>query len=117
MDKLNYFTVRQNVIGKTSNLLGTPLRAAILEAIAIDKSCFDNEFLLKHQVSLNILKKNVRALNKGGLIIRYAVGRNKANIYKINWERLKEFKVLFDELYYDIRVYQDKDITLGIKRR
>lgn len=117
MDKINYFTARQNVIGKTSNLLGTPLRAAILETIAKDKSCFDEEFLLRHQISLNILKKNLRALNKGGLIIRYSIGRSKANIYKINWERLKEFKVLFDELYYDIRIYQDKDITLGGKKK
>jgi hypothetical protein len=114
MNTLSYFTPRQTIIGKLSNLMGTPLRAAIIECLAKNKDCFDAEFISKHQVSITILKKNLRALIKGGLVIRYSVGRNKANIYKVNWEKLAEFKLIFDDLYYDIREFRDKDVVKGV---
>jgi hypothetical protein len=107
MDKLSFYTPRQAVIGKMSNLMGNPLRAAIIECIAKEKSCFENEFLEKHKISITILKKNLRALNKGGLLVRYSFGRNKANVYKVNWDRFIEYKILFDEFYYDLRSLDD----------
>jgi hypothetical protein len=108
MDNISYFTPRQTAIGKMSNLMGNPLRAAIIECIAKNKSVFEEEFLLRHQVSITILKKNIRALNKGGLLLRYSMGRNKVVEYKINWEKINEFKTVFDDLYYDIRESQSK---------
>jgi hypothetical protein len=107
MDKLSIYTTRQAVIGKMSNLMGNPLRAAIIECIAKEKSCFENEFLEKHNISITVLKKNIRALNKGGLLVRYTFGRNRANVYKVNWDKFIEYKILFDEFYYDLRGFQD----------
>lgn len=101
MEKLPYFTQRQMIIGKVSNLLGSPLRVAIVEKYSKNEDCFDEEFLLKHQISINILKKNIRALNKGGILIRHSVGRNKANVYKLNWSKLLEYKSMHDEMFLD----------------
>jgi hypothetical protein len=112
MDKLSYFTHRQTTIGKISVLMGTPLRAAIIENIAKNKSVFDEEFILRHQVSITILKKNIRALNKGGLLVRFSMGRNKTVEYKLNWDKINEFKTVFDDLYYDIREFQTKSTLL-----
>lgn len=110
MEYPNNFSSRQYVIGKMCNLMGTPLRVAILERLVEEKSCFDIEFLLKHQISLATVKKNLRALNNGGLITRFVVGRNKANIYKVNWDKLLDYKYLFDELIYDLRKVKDSKI-------
>jgi hypothetical protein len=106
---LPYFTHRQTTIGKISILMGNPIRVAIIECIAKNKSCFDDEFIAKHQISVTVLKKNLRALNKGGLITRFSVGRNQASIYKINWVKLQEFKNLFDEFYQDFHIYFGTD--------
>ena len=106
MDELVFFSIRQNKIGKYSNLLGSPLRAAIIEQIARNNSSFEQEFLLKHQISISMLKKNLRALNKGGIIKSKSLGKNKGKAYILNWERMQEFKGHIDDFYYEIRAFQ-----------
>ena len=67
---------------------------------------------ITHYTPLTILKKNIRALNKGGLLVRFSMGRNKTVEYKLNWDKINEFKTVFDDLYYDIREFQTKSTLL-----
>jgi hypothetical protein len=106
MEKLPYYSQRQTTIGKISNLLGSPLRVAIIEQYSKNGDCFEDDFITKHQISINILKKNIRALNKGGLLIRHSAGRNKAIIYKINWPKILEYKSMYDQMYMDFNYNQ-----------
>jgi predicted transcriptional regulator len=110
MEKLPYYTYRQITVGKMTNLMGSPLRVAIIECISNNKSCLDKDFIEKHQISVTVLKKNLRALNKGGILTKYSVGRNKAIVYKLNHQKLEDFKIIFEELYDEIKVAPSKKV-------
>ena len=96
------FNDYQTLIGRTNNLIGLPIRVAILECIASDKNCFDQDFIVKHEISIEVLKKNLRALNKGGLLIRKFTGRAKSVEYTVNWDKLNQYKMAFDRYYLEI---------------
>lgn len=96
------FNDYQTLIGRTNNLIGLPIRVAILECIASHKNCFDQDFIEKHEISMDVLKKNLRALNKGGILIRKFTGRAKSVEYTINWDKLNQYKMAFDKYYFDI---------------
>ena len=109
MQQSGYYTQRQLMIGKLSNLLGTPLRAAILESIAKNNQQPEHELADLHQIGMDTLRKNLRALVKGGFIKRTTVGRSKGCVYSLNWDKLKEYKMIVDELYYEVReLYERK---------
>lgn len=111
------FNEYQTLIGKTNNLIGLPIRVAILECIAQNKSCLNQDFLDRYEISMDVLKKNLRALNKGGILIRKFTGRAKSVEYSINWDKLNNYKLALDRYYFDIinqGKFVSKDESNGI---
>ena len=76
---LPYFTHRQTTIGKISILMGNPIRVAIIECIAKNKSCFDDEFIAKHQISVTVLKKNLREVFKFSIFSKVRLKENSVS--------------------------------------
>ena len=85
--------------------LGLPARVAIVEAIAKNKSCVINDLATIDLVAKATVMEHLRNLKKEG-IVKGSVTRSKA-CYCIDWDKLDEFKLLFDELYNQVKSHQE----------
>ncbi|MBL7935351.1 MAG: helix-turn-helix transcriptional regulator [Bacteroidia bacterium] len=86
--------------------LGNPSRVAVIEKIAEMQSCVCDEIIEINNLTKTSTAAHIVSLKKEG-IIKGSVSRSKL-FYCIDWDKLDEFKVLFDELYNNVKKHQQK---------
>lgn len=82
-----------------------PNRVAIIEKIAQKQNCVEDEILGIGEASSLTISEHLRSLKKEGFI-KGQLGKSKMS-FCIDWEKLDEFKMLFDELYNQVKQHQE----------
>jgi hypothetical protein len=85
--------------------LGLPARVAIVESIAKNKNCAEEDILDIDFIARTTVAAHLLNLKKEG-IIKGSVTRSKMK-YCIDWDKLDEFKQLFDALYLQVKSHQE----------
>jgi hypothetical protein len=104
--KATYSTEQVN-FSKLCRSLGHPARVALLGAIAKESTCVENRILPMEQVGFLTVVKHLKALHNADLV-KGNITSLKDLSYCVNWERLDDFKMMFDELYDEIQEHRDK---------
>lgn len=90
---------RHLILAKYCATLSNPTRVAILEAVAAQAQCVE-EFIEMQGLSRFTVGQNLKELKKYKIINGTFSSSNTS--YCIDYERLEEFKMLFDNLYLQL---------------
>jgi ArsR family transcriptional regulator len=82
-----------------------PTRVAILEKLAGKEHCVENEIVTIDEIAETTVIEHLRSMKNEG-IIRGRLNRSQMS-YCINWDKLEEFKFLFDRLYDRVKQHQE----------
>jgi len=86
--------------------LGHPSRIALLEKLAVSGVCIQGDIVEVEHLSEVTVIKHLRGLMQHG-ILKGNLNRSKLS-YCIDHEKLDEFKILFDELYSQVKQHQEE---------
>ena len=109
IDKSKNYSKEQFDFSKLCRSLGHPARIAILEMIAKESNCVENKVVQMEQIGFLTVVKHLKGLHNAGLV-KGNISSLKDLSYCVNWEKLDEFKILFDTLYSTIQEHRNKVI-------
>lgn len=89
--------------------LGLPARVAIVESIAQNKDCVIEDIVDVGFIAPATIAAHLLNLKKEG-IIKGSVKRSKM-CYCIDWDKLDEFKILFDQMYENVKKHQSEVLS------
>ena len=96
------YSLRQTKISNLFRALGHPARVAIIEKIANQNDCIENEVVNIHTIVPSTAKEHLNGLKKAGLI-NGTFNSKDGFCYCINWQKMDELKKLFDSLYKEVK--------------
>lgn len=84
--------------------LGNASRVAIVQTVARKSDCLTDEIPEVGFLAKTTIADHIRHLKKEGML-KGSISKGKA-CYCIDWEKLDEFKILFDRLYKEVKRHQ-----------
>ncbi len=97
---------RQVDLSRFCAAMGNPNRIVILETLASQGYCVKDDFLEIEGLSKFTVGMNLKYLKKFGLINGSFTSRNLS--YCVDYEKLEDFKLLFDGFYNTLMENKDK---------
>ena len=85
------------LLSRFCGTLSNPTRIAILEKLACNEQCVKGDLMEIPGIARFTVGQNLKELKKYGIVNGSFTSRNMS--YCINYEKLEEFKLLFDTLY------------------
>lgn len=81
-----------------------PTRIAIIEKLAQQGNCIEDEIIPVNEIAEPTVVEHLRSMKHEGLV----KGKlNRSNMsYCINWEKIDECKLLFDQLYDQLNAHR-----------
>jgi hypothetical protein len=92
-------------LAKMAGCIANPTFIAIMEVLARKGNCVKDDFIHIEGISRLTVALNLKYLKKYGLINGSLTARNLS--YCLNYDKIEEFKMLFDEFYR--RIMQSRD--------
>lgn len=102
------YTIDQIGISSFCLALGHPARVAIIKKIANEESCIENGVVDIDVLAPYTINRHLQGLKKAGLI--KGTVSTKGYGYCVNWDKLDEFKELFDNLHKEVKQHKKKVI-------
>lgn len=99
MERTHPENSRRLMLARYCATLSNPTRVAILEAVAAQTQCVE-EFIEMQGLARFTVVQNLKELKKYKIINGTFSSSNTT--YCIDYERLEEFKILFDDLYLQL---------------
>lgn len=110
IDEDSNYSPEQLSLSKLCRTLGHPARVALMESIARVSNCVEDKVIQLEQVGFLTMVKHLKSLHSAGLV-KGNITSLKDLSYCVNWEKMDEFKSMFDALYNEMNAHRNCDST------